>query len=238
MQHLQNKVIIVTGATQGIGLATAKLLSQKGARVALVARSKSDLERVSQEIPHSLAISTDMRDAQAIGSMIQKVMDAYGRVDVLINNAAQGLNAPVESVNIDDYKKIIELNVIGVLVAMQQVIPLMRAQGGGQIINISSIASKEIISHMSPYASTKYALNCLSLTAREELKKDNIVVTLAHPDLTDTNFGNNLIATDETKSVMGEFFASLPPADSPELVAEKILEAIDSKEAEVYVRGE
>ena len=238
MHNLQDKVIIVTGATQGIGLATAKLLSQKGTRVVLVARSESDLQRVSKDIPNSLAISTDMRDEHAIGTMIQKVMNTYGQIDVLINNAAQGLNAPVESVNINDYKEIIDLNVIGVLIAMKQVIPLMRAQGGGQIINISSVASKEIISHMSPYASTKYALNCLSLTAREELEKDNIMVTLVHPDLTDTNFGNNLIATDETKAIMGKFFASLPPADSPDLVARKILEAIDSKEAEVYVRGE
>ncbi|MCF7865338.1 MAG: SDR family oxidoreductase [Candidatus Pacebacteria bacterium] len=235
---LQNKVIIVTGATQGIGLATSHLLSKEGAIVVLVARTEKDLNDASAKIPNSFPITADMRDIVAIKKMIQEVVSKFGRIDILINNAAQGLNASVETIDIADFRKIIDLNVVGTLAAMQEVIPVMRSRGGGQIINISSVASKEIIPYMSAYASTKYALNCISLTAREELKKDNILVSLVHPDLTDTNFGSNLIADDETKKVMAAFFAELPPTDSAEIVAKRILETIISKEAEVYVRAE
>lgn len=238
MTNLKDKVIIITGATQGIGLATAKLLGSLGAQVALIARSKKDLENTAKEIPGSFPISTDMRDPIEIKNMILAVLEKFGRIDILINNAAQGLNASIETINIDDYRKIFELNVIGSLVAMQEVIPVMRRQKEGQIVNISSVASKEAIPYMAAYASTKYALNCLSLTARGELEKDTISVTLVHPDLTDTNFGDNLMADNETKTKMKEFFSSLPPADSPELVAEKILHAIQTREAEVYVREE
>lgn len=236
MTNLENKVVIITGATQGIGLATAKLLSAKGAKTVLVARSENDLKNISEQIPNSFAIQADMRDADAVEKMIQKTMEQFGRVDVLINNAAQGLNALIEKINLDDFRKIIDLNIVGALATMQQVIPIMRSQGGGNIINISSVASKEIIPYMSAYASTKYALNCLSLTAREELQKDNIIVSLVHPNLTDTNFGANQIATDEAKKAISEYFKDLPPADSAELVAEKILAAIISGDAETYVR--
>lgn len=236
MTTLTNKVILITGATQGIGLATSKLLASKGARIVLVARSDYDLKKVSEQIPNAFAVRADIRESRDITDMVHKVVEHFGRIDVVINNAGQGLNASIETINLADFKKVLDLNVIGALDVMQQVIPIMRSQGGGQIVNISSVVSKKIIPYLSAYASTKYALNCLSLTAREELKKDNIIVSLVYPDLTGTNFGANLIASDETKTAMKAFFKNLPPADSPEYVAEKILEAIVTGEAEVYVR--
>lgn len=111
MTNLENKVVIITGATQGIGLATAKLLSAKGAKTVLVARSENDLKNISEQIPNSFAIQADVRDADAVEKMIQKTMEQFGRVDVLINNAAQGLNALIEKINLDDFRKIILLSV-------------------------------------------------------------------------------------------------------------------------------
>jgi len=220
MKDVQDKVIIVTGASAGIGLAIAKLLGKEGARLALVARSKDKLEALAAELPGSLAVVADMTKADDIKSMIQKVQEHFGRIDVLINNAGQGMYGAIESVDIEKYKKIIELNVIGPLAAMQQVIPVMRKQGGGSIINISSGVSKNYFPLLGAYASTKYALNCISLTARAELEKDNIVVSVMHPGLTDTDFGKNSVKDDEaSKMLQSRFREGMPQPDTAEVAA-------------------
>jgi short-subunit dehydrogenase len=230
MKKVDGKVIIITGATSGIGLATAHLLAQHGAKVALAARSVQTLETLTKEIPGSFAIPTDMTNETDIKEMIHKVKEHFGRIDVLVNNAGQGLYGAIEHVGIHDYKKIIDLNIIGPLVAMQQVIPIMREQGSGHILNISSLVSKNYFPMLGAYASTKYALNCLSLTARVELEKDNIVVNVMHPGLTDTNFGENSIKVADATPFNRE---GMPPADTAEFIAERILHAIESERAEV-----
>lgn len=230
MKKVDGKVIIVTGATAGIGLATARLLAQHGARVALAARSHEMLEKLVEEIPGSFAVRTDMSDETDVKEMIHKVKEHFGRIDVLVNNAGQGLYAPIEQVGIHDYRRIIDLNIIGPLIAMQQVIPIMRKQGSGHILNISSLVSKNYFPNLGAYASTKYALNCLSLTARAELEKDNIVVNVMHPGLTETGFGDNSLKADNVTPFNREM---MPAADSAEHVAERILHAIESERAEV-----
>ncbi len=230
---IKDKVIIVTGASMGIGAATAKLLSERGARLVLAARSKDKLDALAREIPNSLVIETDMRDPRAIAEMIDEAHQHFGRIDILINNAGRGIYGAVEHVDKDAYADVWQLNVMGPLVAMQQVIPRMRAQGGGMIINISSMVSKNAYPNLGAYASTKYALNALSLTARTELEQDNIVVSLVHPGLTDTDFGKNSVRTDESNVARNR--AGMPGADSPEHVADRIAYAIESGEEEVYM---
>jgi len=139
---IKDKVVIVTGASMGIGEATARALAREGALVVLAARSEEALEKLADELPRSLVVRTDMMREADITNLVQKTMDEFGRVDVLVNNAGQGLYGAVENVNIDDYRKIFELNVIGPLRAMHAVIPIMRKQGGGSIVNISSLVSK------------------------------------------------------------------------------------------------
>jgi short-subunit dehydrogenase len=229
MKKVDGKIIIVTGASAGIGLATARLLAQHGAKVALAARSVETLKKLVEEIPGSFAVPTDMADETAIKEMIHKVKEHFGRIDVLVNNAGQGLYGPIEHVGIHDYRRIIDLNIIGPLVAMQQVIPIMREQGSGHILNISSLVSKNYFPNLGAYASTKYALNCLSLTARAELEKDNIVVNVMHPGLTDTGFGQNSLRVEGVAPFNGAGMES----DSAEHVAERILHAIESERAEV-----
>ena len=225
--EIKNKIIIITGASQGIGLETAKLLAKRGATVVLAARSKDTLKNLEGEIPNSFAIPTDMREPNDIENLIGKTVEKYGRVDILINNAGQGMYSPVEEIDIDKYREIMELNVYGVLRAMQSVIPLMREQGGGMILNISSRVSKNYYPNLAAYASTKYALNALSLTARAELAGDKIIVSVMHPKMTSTNFGKNAIRVEE-------FWANLSnmEIDTPEQVAEKIVEQIGSEEPE------
>lgn len=231
MKSIKDKVIIVTGASAGIGLATARLLAQEGAHVALAARSIEVLKKLEEELPGSLAVHTDMHDEASIKEMIYKVKKHFGRIDVLINNAGQGLYAPIESISVHDYRKVFELNVVGPLIAMQQVIPIMREQGSGHILNISSLVSKNYFPLLGGYASTKYALNAISLTARAELEADGIVVNVMHPGLTATEFGKNSLKGEGGDRIFSR--EGMPEPDSAEYIAERILFAIESKRAEV-----
>ncbi len=224
-------VTIVSGASSGIGLATARLFASHGARVALVARSADTLTQLAKELPDALAVPTDMRDPDAIRQMVATVKDHYGRIDILINNAGQGMHVPIEQTNLADYRSLLELNVVGVLAAMQAVIPTMRVQGGGQIVNVSSGTSKMILPHVGPYASTKYALNALTLTARLELAPDNIRVGVVYPGITATNFMRNAVASDASQASSRR---DAMPMDTPEAVAAKILLAVETEAAETY----
>jgi short-subunit dehydrogenase len=230
---VQDKVAIITGASSGIGLATSMLLAEKGGRLALAARSREKLESLSKRLHGSLAVPTDMTKPDEIKRMIEQTQTHFGRIDILINNAGQGYDAPVEFIDIDTLHHIFDLNLVGPLTAMQQVIPLMRNEGGGAIINISSGAALMRLPNMSPYSSLKSALAVLSLTAREELKGDHIIVSVVYPYITLTDFEKNTIkhCIDDESGEEGGAFSS---GDTADYVAHKIIECIVSGEAEVF----
>lgn len=232
--YVQDKVAIVTGASSGIGLATAKLLADHGAKVVLASRTISKLEEVAKILKDSLAIETDMTQEQSIKNMVRVAYKHYDRIDVLINNAGRGYDTFVEYIKPDQYLELFKLNVLGPLIAMQEVIPIMKRQGEGVIINVSSGTSFMDIPNIGAYSSLKRALNGLSLTARAELEKDKIVVSLVYPYMTLTNFGNNIMS-DHGPRKPEDKDPLIPEADPPEYVAEKILEVIESGEAELPV---
>lgn len=231
---VKEKVVLITGASEGIGKATAELLSSKGAKVAVAARSKDKLDNLAASFEDGFAVVADMTDAKSIKNMVDAVHEHFGRIDILINNAGQALRSPVVDIKVDDFKKIVDLNVYGPLLALQAVVPIMKRQGGGTIINVSSNVSKMSIPGIGAYAATKYALNGLMLTARNELASENIVVTLMHPGLTATNFGKHAM---HSSDVTFNRPAGMQ-GDTPQMVAEKILEAIDRQPAEQYMSKE
>jgi NAD(P)-dependent dehydrogenase (short-subunit alcohol dehydrogenase family) len=229
--QIDGKVVIVTGASGGIGLATARLLGSRGAKVILAARNKQALRKAESEIPDSFAVRTDMRKAEDIRVLVERTLERFGRIDCLVNNAGQDFNAAVEEIDPSDYRSILELNLLGALQAMQAVIPAMRRQGEGAIVNVSSGSTKMILTGSAGYSSSKAALNHLTLVAREELAPDGIAVSLIFPYITATNLERNAIGADENWT--GILPPGIPPADPPEKVAEAILSLIESGEAEL-----
>lgn len=193
--EIRDRVVIVTGASAGIGLATSLRLASAGAKLALAARSADKLRVLSDDFNRkgcdSILVPTDMRKRDDVYHLVEETSKCFGRVDVLINNAGQGMAGLVENAGIDDYLKLIELNVFGPVYAMQAVIPKMRLNGGGMIVNVSSMVSKMHIPGLGFYASTKTALNILSETARCELDRDNIKVVVVFPRMTATEFARN-----------------------------------------------
>jgi short-subunit dehydrogenase len=229
--EINGKVVVITGASTGIGLSTARLFARHGAKLALIARSAEKLERLAAELPGTLTAPADLSDIPAIPGLFARIHKHFGAIDVLINNAGRGFHVPVEKADVDLYRALLDLNVVSVLSAMQCVIPIMRQQGGGVIVNISSGLSKRIVPGVGPYASTKYALNALTLTARMELEPDNIRVGLMLPGLTaNTEFrANDVSAQDQPDQRRAGTMG-----DPVEHVAEKILEAVQTEAAEVY----
>jgi short-subunit dehydrogenase len=233
---VKGKVAIVTGASRGIGLATAKLLATKGAKVALVARSKNKLDQLALELPDAFAFEADLSNVQEAARMVQATLKHYGRVDVLINNAGQGYDAPVEKTDATIFQCLFNLDVLAPVVAMKEAIPIMRKQGGGAIVNISSGLALMQLPDMGAYSALKAALRQISLTAREELKDDKIAVTAIYPYITATNFEKNTIkdssVAEEEETFEGQ--QAWAKADSAEYVAQLIVDAVGSGEAEVF----
>ena len=237
--ELKDKVVLITGASAGIGLATARSLAAAGAKVVLAARSTDKLTQLADELQRdghaALVVPTDMRNQAEVAQLVATAVQHYGQIDVLINNAGQAVAGTVAEVDVDQFQQVIELNVFGPIYAMQASVPQMRAQGGGLIVNVSSMVSKMHIPGLGGYAATKAALNMLSDTARGELAADNIRVITVYPRMTATDFGRNSLGN---RQVRQQQRGNTPPGvviDSAEYVAEKILEAIQKEPTEQFM---
>ncbi len=236
--EIQGKVAIITGASGGIGLSTARLFAEKGAKVVMAARSKEKLDHTAAELNQkgyqALAVQADMRNKEDVQRLVDAAEQHFGRIDILVNNAGQAMAGRVADLSLDDFHQIYDLNVLGPIYAIQAAAPKMRQAGGGIILNISSMVSKMSIPGLSGYASSKAALNQLSQTARVELAQDNIRVITVFPRMTATDFGKNSLGNREMRQSQRSRTEDIP-VDSPEYVAEKILQAVQSEPAEQYM---
>lgn len=227
--EIKGSVIILTGASSGIGEATARAASKAGARVALLARRADRIEKLALELGNALAVPCDVTDAAQISQAVAATLKKFGRIDALVNNAGQGLQAPIEHIDPAEYRSVLELNVIAPLLTIQAVIPIMRGQGAGSIVNISSGATFAAQPGSGAYTSSKCALNMLSDVARLELADAGIAVSTMYPFITATEFYEVIKGREEAAGHLKARANQM--AQPPELVAEKILGLIRSGEA-------
>jgi NAD(P)-dependent dehydrogenase (short-subunit alcohol dehydrogenase family) len=228
--RIDGRVFIVTGASSGIGLATARALAARGGMIAVVARSRPALEDLAHTLPGSLAVAADMTDFDAVRRAVADVERHYGRVDGLVNNAGRSYAASVEEIDPALFDEIFHLNVLGPIVAMQSVIPILRRQGAGSIVNVNSGTAFMTIPQYSVYSSSKRALLGFSLTARAELTPDGIVVSEVYPFITATNFGRNRMGV----PAGGGPSSNYAEGDTPEFVAEIIVKAVEEGGAQYF----
>jgi short-subunit dehydrogenase len=186
------KTVIVTGASSGIGEATARALHAAGAQPVLAARRTGRLAALSRELGGALAVPTDMTDPAQLHGLVKTTLDRHERIDGLVNNVGAGLHAPLAEVDPAEYLKILNLNVVSLLAMTQAVLPAMREQGFGRIVNISSGTTRMVRPGDGAYAATKSAVNMLSAVFRAELASDGIAVSLLLPSMTATEFGNGM----------------------------------------------
>lgn len=227
--NINESVIMITGASSGIGEATARAALEAGARVILLARRKARLDALAGASTNALPVTCDVTQSDQIDHAVRLGVARFGRIDVLINNAGQGLYAAVEEIAIPPFRALLDLNLVAPLMMMQAVIPVMRRQGAGCIINISSGATLATYPGSAAYTSSRAGLNGLSDVARLELADVGITVSALYPFMTDTEFYQSVSAGQDAARTQAQQGAGL--AHSPDRVAEKILKVIESGEA-------
>lgn len=219
---LTNKVAIVTGASSGIGAATAIALAKEGAKVVIAARRSDRLEAIAQTIRDNggevLAIVMDATNEAQIHDMVNQTQAKWGMVDILINNAGIMLIGMIDGANPEDWRRMFDLNVLGLMYATHAVLPIMKAQKKGQIVNISSIAGRTARPGFGVYSATKFAVNAFSESLRQEVYQDNIRVTVIEPGIVATELPNH-ITDKEAKARAQEVYDSVRRLDSEDIAA-------------------
>lgn len=252
--NYSNKVAVVTGSSTGIGFETALLLARSGfhtyASMRDLKKSKNIAEIAKTENLPLTVVQLDVKDDTSVKGAIGKIIAESKRIDVLVNNAGYGLFSPLEDVTLDQVKEQFETNFFGAIRVIHEVIPTMRRQRNGTIVNVSSLVGRIGLPVSSAYVATKLALEGLSESMRYELNEFGINIILIEPGVIKTSFIENLKTADTTlKSespyadfvdrTSKEFEKMMDNSSSPNLVAEAILHAITSKEPKIrYVVGD
>ncbi len=232
--ELDGTVVVVTGASMGIGEAITKEFAAKGASVVMLSRDqgRSEAARARVGFPdRTISLSCDVRHAEDIDRVLALTLHHFKRVDVWINNAGHGLLDSVAQVDMHAVHDLFETNFFGALSAMQAVIPVMRQQGGGSIINISSVAGHIPLPFHANYSASKFALNAVGKAAGVELRKENIHVLTVCPGYVRTAFGANAVRGAELKKVRPDKVRGI----TAERVARATMQGYLKKKREVIV---
>jgi short-subunit dehydrogenase len=190
--RLDGKVILITGASEGIGAACAQVFRRRGARLSLIARSEENLRRTAD--PDDLITAGDLCDANIRRAFVDRSMKHFGRIDILVNNAGVGLYAPAWRAPLDQTRQMFELNFMAPLDLIQQAVPCMRKARTGLIVNISSIGGKVTLPWFTLYSASKYAIGSLTDGLRMELRSFGIDTMTVCPGYVRTRFQENVIA--------------------------------------------
>lgn len=229
-----DQVVVITGASSGIGRATALEFAREGAKTVLVSRSLEKLERVASEIrsfnPNVLAVPTDVSSPEQVHEMVEKVLSELGRIDVLFNNAGSSYVGRIEDENfVENAKKMIDTDYFGTVYTTKEVLPVMQKQGSGHIMDMFSVVGRKAFPHFGGYSSVMHAISGFTDSLRQELFGSGINVSIIHPALTQTPLLNHVRPED-----MPPPFRGITPI-SVESVAKAVVNGVYYNQARIIV---
>ncbi len=233
--NTDSKVIMITGASSGIGKATALLLAEKGAKLVLGARGEAKLAELNKRINdsggESLYAITDVSKRENVARLVQMAIEHYGRLDVVINNAGVMPISPLDELKVDDWEAMIDINIKGVLYGIAEALPIFRSQASGHFINIASTAAHRVVPNQSVYAGTKFSVRAISEGLRQEAG-DKLRVTIISPGMTRTEYVES--ATDLL--VRANVEIAMPPRAVADAIAFAIEQAEQVDVSEIVIR--
>jgi NADP-dependent 3-hydroxy acid dehydrogenase YdfG len=225
---LTGKVAIITGASSGIGEATALEMARRGMKTAIAARRVDRLEALSTQIQalggETLTLKIDVSQEDQAKAMVDQAHARFGRIDVLVNNAGVMLLGPIDGVDTAQWRQMFDVNVFGLMYATHSALPFMKAQGGGHIVNVSSVAGRFTSPVGAVYSATKFAVEAFSEGLRKQESKNGIRVTAVQPGAVATELPDHIVHG-ETQQMIREWIAGMRPLQSED-IAEAILYAI------------
>lgn len=216
MQNIKDKVVVITGASSGLGEAAARLLAANGAKLVLGARRLDRLRALSGELGlgDAAAVRTDVTSFDQVRHLVDHAVATHGRIDVMLNNAGLMPHSPLERVKVDDWNRTIDVNIKGVLYGIGAALPHMKAQKSGHIINVSSVAGHKVRPGSAVYAATKHAVRVISEGLRMEVKPYNIRTTIISPGAVESELPDSITEPDVAAGIRDFYAANAIPASA------------------------
>jgi len=216
--NIQGKVVVITGASSGLGEATARLLSAQGATVVLGARRVDRLQSLADELTKgggkAIVVATDVTDRDQVKRLVDTAVQKFGRIDVMLNNAGLMQQSPLERLKVDEWDNMIDINIKGVLYGIAAALPHMQRQKSGHIINVSSVAGHKVTPAGTVYSATKHAVRAISEGLRQEVKPYNLRTTIISPGAVATELASH-ITDEQSAAAIQKFVEEIAiPADS------------------------
>lgn len=215
-EGIKDKVVVITGASSGLGEATARRLARDGAKLVLGARRLDRLQALAKDLSlgEGAAVKTDVTKADQVQALVDQAVKLHGRVDVILNNAGLMPHSPLERLKIADWEQMIDVNIKGVLYGIAAVLPYMTAQKSGHIINVSSVAGHLVRPGSAVYSATKHAVRIISEGLRQEVKPYNIRSTIISPGAVATELPNSITEADVAMGIKDFYAHYAIPVDS------------------------
>jgi NADP-dependent 3-hydroxy acid dehydrogenase YdfG len=205
IENIRDKVVVITGASSGLGEAAARLLSAEGASVVLGARRLDRIQSLAAALTakggRALAVATDVTQADEVKRLVDAAVETYGRIDVMINNAGVMPHSPLERLKIDEWDRMIDVNIKGVMYGVAAALPHMKQQKSGHFINVSSVAGHKVRPGSVVYAATKTAVRVISEGLRQEVKPYNIRTTIISPGAVATELPDSISEPDVAENI-------------------------------------